>query len=160
MSPRRPGWSWSAKPSMVTEQALIQRYRELHSARYRDRRSWDEDLGRLLSISPYIVRAWHDGKKKPEGERLEKVILLLRAMETGMALRMTPELDSRRVQDMRRAGIKWVEVLGCSHPPEECDAYRAMRGVLVEIEYAPGLPLPGCDLLECKCILLAREGQQ
>jgi len=142
----------------VTEQQLIQRYRELHTARYGAGRSWDNDLGELLRISPNTVRAWHDGKKRPDGGRLEKLTLLLQAMEVGKALRIASELDARSVKEMKNAGIKWVEVLGCNHQPEECDSYRAMKGVLIEIEHAPELPLPGCDMLECKCILLAREG--
>ena len=142
----------------TTSQDLIHRYHELHTARYGAVRSWDDDLGDLLRISPYTVRGWHDGKRTLDGERLEKVTLLVRAMEAGKALRMQPELDAHRIQEMRSAGIKWVEVLGCNHQPEECDSYRAMRGVPIEIQSAPELPLPGCDKLECKCILLARKG--
>jgi len=68
--------------------------------------------------------------------------------------------ECKRVEAIQKAGIEWVEVLGCNHPPDECDAYRAIQGKLFRIEDAPKLPLPGCDKAHCKCIILASEGPE
>lgn len=67
-------------------------------------------------------------------------------------------MSRRKIEELRAAGIEWVEVLGCAHPPDECEALRAMQGNPVEIQYAPELPLPNCDKKHCKCIILASEG--
>jgi len=68
------------------------------------------------------------------------------------------EMSRKRLESFRSAGIKYVRVLGCNYAPDECDIYRAARDDLFEIEFAPTLPLPGCDKANCKCILLAVEG--
>jgi hypothetical protein len=66
------------------------------------------------------------------------------------------ERSSReRLAEMKSAGIKFVTILGCNCPPEECDAYRAIQNEKFEIEFAPTLPLLGCDKEFCKCIHLA-----
>jgi hypothetical protein len=65
--------------------------------------------------------------------------------------------SSMRLAEMREAGIQFVEILGCNHPPDECDAYRSIKGQKFEIEFAPLLPLPDCDKKFCKCIHLARS---
>ena len=62
-----------------------------------------------------------------------------------------------RLDEMRQAGIKFVEILGCNNPPDECDAYRSTKGQEFEIESVPLLPLPGCDKKFCKCIHIARR---
>ena len=67
------------------------------------------------------------------------------------------QLSRERLAEMREAGIEFVQVLGCNHAPDECESYRAMKGLKVEIAFAPELPLPGCDLEFCKCILIATE---
>ncbi len=68
-------------------------------------------------------------------------------------------MSRRRLQSFREAGIKFVQVLGCNCEEDECDAYRAVKGRVFEIQDAPQLPLAGCDQKYCKCILLARGGK-
>jgi hypothetical protein len=62
-----------------------------------------------------------------------------------------------RLAQMREAGIKFVSVLGCNNPGEDCEACLAMKGQKIEIEFATPLPLPDCDREFCKCIYLATE---
>jgi len=64
----------------------------------------------------------------------------------------------KRLAEIRTSRIKWVRVLGCNDPSRECDSYRAVKGELFEVEFAPELPLPGCDLETCHCILIAEKG--
>lgn len=59
---------------------------------------------------------------------------------------------------MRAAGVEFVEVLGCGIPEDECEACRAAASMTFEIDFAPELPLPGCDLKYCKCVLVAAKG--
>ena len=67
------------------------------------------------------------------------------------------EMSRARLAQARAAGVKFISVLGCNYPPEECDAYRAVKDVIFEIDFAPELPLPGCDQKHCKCIILAEK---
>jgi hypothetical protein len=69
----------------------------------------------------------------------------------------TEEYSRRTLRELRSAGIRHVAVLGCNYEPDECDAYRAIKRDIFEIDFAPSLPLPGCDKPFCKCILLAIE---
>lgn len=151
------------KPDAVVGD-LVARYRELHAAKYGERRAWDSDLALVFLLSPKTVQAWQDGDKQPNAQRLEKLRLLVKAMESGRPLKMWSkgehalDIELDRLQKMKASGIRWVEVLGCGDPKRECDACRALKGKPIEIERAEGLPLPGCDLLECLCITIASEG--
>ncbi len=62
-----------------------------------------------------------------------------------------------QLAEMREAGIKFVSVLGCNNPGDDCEACLAMKDQKIEIEFAMPLPLPGCDKRLCKCIWLAKE---
>lgn len=65
------------------------------------------------------------------------------------------EQSERSLANMRESGIKFVEVLGCGRPAEDCEACRCMQGAKTEIEFATPLPLPDCDQKFCKCIYIA-----
>jgi hypothetical protein len=65
--------------------------------------------------------------------------------------------SERRLAEMRERGIKFVQVLGCNNPGDDCEACLAMKDHSVEIEYAPTLPLPGCTMKKCKCVIIAVE---
>ena len=68
------------------------------------------------------------------------------------------KVSAAKLAELRDSGIKFVEVLGCNCPDEECDAYRAVKGMKMDIEFAQPLPLPGCDKKFCACIYLAVPG--
>jgi len=65
------------------------------------------------------------------------------------------------LEDMRRAGIKFVEIMGCNkikdNKKDDCEVCLDLKGCKMEIELAVPLPLPGCDKKHCKCLWLARE---
>ena len=63
-----------------------------------------------------------------------------------------------QLAEMREVGIEFVGVLGCNNPGDDCEACLAMKGRVVEIASAAELPLPGCTMKYCKCILLAERG--
>lgn len=64
-------------------------------------------------------------------------------------------LEESRLNDMRMAGIKFVEVLGPGFG--ECAAYRKIQGKKFPIESAPPIPLPACKKKFCKCLYIAVE---
>jgi hypothetical protein len=59
------------------------------------------------------------------------------------------------IQRMKDSGIKMIAVLGCGNALLECEASRALRNQKLEIEFAPELPLPGCDKKHCRCLIIA-----
>lgn len=63
----------------------------------------------------------------------------------------------RQIKQMKSVGIKFVQVLGAGNPDDECEACVAVKNQSFEVEFAPVLPLPGCDLKWCKCIIIASE---
>jgi len=58
---------------------------------------------------------------------------------------------------MRECGIKFVQVLGSGNVAQECEVCIAMKNHSVEIEFAPALPLPGCTMKKCTCVIIAVE---
>jgi len=75
---------------------------------------------------------------------------------TGKHSRLRNQCESR-IADMRSCGIKFVQVLGCGNEGEDCEACLALKNYSIEIEFAPTLPLPGCDKKKCKCVIIATE---
>ena len=67
------------------------------------------------------------------------------------------KVSTAKLAEMREAGIKFVSVLGCNNPGEDCEACLATRDQKIEIEFATPLPLPDCDREFCKCEYLATE---
>lgn len=63
----------------------------------------------------------------------------------------------RRIEEIKSAGIKYVKVLGAGNTDDECEACVAVRDQSFEVEFTPELPLPGCDLKWCKCIIIPSE---
>jgi hypothetical protein len=59
---------------------------------------------------------------------------------------------------LRRAGVKYVRVLGCGNPGQVCEACEALEGKVMGIDEFPGLPLPGCDQEYCRCVFGAVLG--
>ncbi|MGB8368150.1 MAG: hypothetical protein WCF71_02525 [Verrucomicrobiia bacterium] len=70
--------------------------------------------------------------------------------------RVTAE-SRRRIKEIKSVGIKHVKVLGAGNIDDECEACVAVKNESFDVEYAPELPLPGCDLKWCKCIIIASE---
>jgi hypothetical protein len=68
--------------------------------------------------------------------------------------------SERALQDMRRAGIKFVGVLPSGIRSAACPTARAMKKKKIPIEQAKPLPLDGCERIadgkECFCVFLAR----
>ena len=69
--------------------------------------------------------------------------------------------ESARLATMRDAGISHVGILASPNPGEFCEECAAIMftrdkdGTRFEIEFAPALPLPGCDKEFCKCLYIA-----
>jgi len=74
-----------------------------------------------------------------------------------MTKRQVTAESRRRIKEMKSVGIKYVQVLSANNPDDECEACIAVKNQSFEIEFAPELPLVGCDVKWCKCIIIARE---
>ena len=73
----------------------------------------------------------------------------------GMSREEVRQHSTRRLDEMRAAGIKFVSVMGCNKPGEDCEACMAIKDQKIENEFATPLPLPDCDKKFCKCIYIA-----
>lgn len=78
-------------------------------------------------------------------------------MGKPMTKEETARSSMERLESANQAGFKYVQVLGCGNPGEDCEACLAMQDQKIEIEFATPLPLPGCDKEFCKCVYLAAE---
>ena len=68
---------------------------------------------------------------------------------------LVAEYTRDRLGEMRKAGVKWVKLLGCGNPAEDCAECLRRQAQTIPISEAQPLPLPGCDKRFCKCILIA-----
>jgi hypothetical protein len=64
-----------------------------------------------------------------------------------------------RIETMRKAGIKWVKILGTGNEGDDCKDCIALRGLSIPIEAAPTLPLRGCNKKVCKCVIVASDAK-
>jgi hypothetical protein len=71
--------------------------------------------------------------------------------------KFTREVSLRDIDGCRAIGVKFVRYLGCNNPGEDCAKVKALKGKNVPINEALPLPLPGCKMKVCKCIIVCGE---
>lgn len=74
-----------------------------------------------------------------------------------MTRRQVKTWSRQRIEEIKSAGIKYVKVIGSGNIGDECEACIAAKQQSFEIEFAPELPPPSCDLKWCKCVIVASE---
>lgn len=74
-----------------------------------------------------------------------------------MTKRQVTAESRRQIKQIKSVGIKYVKVIGAGNADDECEACIAVKNQSFDVEFAPELPLSGCDLKWCKCIIIASE---
>jgi hypothetical protein len=74
-----------------------------------------------------------------------------------MTKRQVAVESRRRIKEIKSVGVKFVQVLGAGNADDECEACIAVKNQSFDVNFAPELPLPGCDLKWRKCIIIASE---
>jgi hypothetical protein len=144
------------------EDALRENIKAAHLKRFGSGRDCAEDLAAALMLKPERIATWLKQGGPMASKHIDKMKLLIQAMNNGRPLHMTWDAssDSEKLAELRRVGIQWVQVLGSGHAKRDCDACRTLEGKPMPIDEVTELPLPGCDALECCCIFIASEGSQ
>lgn len=74
-----------------------------------------------------------------------------------MTRRQVKSWSRQRINEIRSVGIQYVRIVGAGNTGDECEACIAVRNQSYDIALVPELPLPGCDLKWCKCVIVASE---
>ncbi len=67
------------------------------------------------------------------------------------------EAARQRLEQLKAAGVEWVQILGCSMPNADCEVSVLIKEAPFRMDAVPPLPLPGCDREDCKCTWVPAE---
>ncbi len=115
------------------------------------------DLSFLGPIDPKINNQVNRNAARQQ-TRLDEFDAWMSRQKWPLKRRALGKYSRFKLAVMKRAGIKYVQLLGCNCENKECDACRAMKVKIIPIDTATALPLEDCDQKFCRCLWLARKG--
>jgi hypothetical protein len=137
--------------------AEVERNIQLHNKFFAHRRDWCADLAGFFQCSPITIGKWAIGQAFPNDKQLAELSAINSVWERKKPFSRFAAQDAERLNSIRSTGIRFVQVQGCNNPGDDCEECLALRNRNIKIDLAPTLPLVGCDLPFCKCIVLASE---